>query len=50
MQLVGRSFAAGKTVRGNNCPEVALFRNDTALNLLLTLALARRSSCMRLSS
>ena len=38
MQLISRSFAAGKTVCGNNCPEVVLFRNDTAPNLLLTLA------------
>ena len=35
MQIVGRVFAAAKAVCGPNCPEVVLFRNATAANLML---------------
>jgi hypothetical protein len=41
MQLVGRAFAAAKTVCGSNCPEVVLFRNSTASNLMLVTDAAR---------
>ena len=35
MQLVGRAYAGAKTICGANCPEVVLFRNSTASNLML---------------
>jgi len=35
MQLVGATYAAGKSVCGTNCPEVVLFRNTTASNVML---------------
>jgi hypothetical protein len=35
MQLVGGAYAAGKSVCGTNCPEVILFRNTTASNVML---------------
>jgi hypothetical protein len=35
MQLVGATYAAGKNVCGTNCPEVILFRNTTASNVML---------------
>lgn len=35
MELVGGTYAAGKSVCGANCPEVVLFRNTTASNVML---------------
>ena len=35
MQLVGGTYAAGKSMCGTNCPEVILFRNATASNVML---------------
>ena len=35
MQLVGGTYTAGKSVCGTNCPEVILFRNTTASNVML---------------
>ncbi len=35
MQLVSGAYAAGKGVCGTNCPEVVLFRNTTASNVML---------------
>lgn len=35
MELVGGTYAAGKSVCGANCPEVVLFRNATAPNVML---------------
>ncbi len=35
VQLVGRVNAAVKTICGDHCPEIALFRNSTAPNLML---------------
>ena len=35
MELVGGTYAAGKSVCGANCPEVILFRNTTASNVML---------------
>src|SRR5258708_524740 len=35
MQLAGRVNAAVKSVCGANCPEVAVFRNDTAAQVML---------------
>jgi hypothetical protein len=35
MQLVGRAYTAAKNICGSNCPEVVLFRNVTASNLML---------------
>jgi hypothetical protein len=35
MQLVGATYAAGKSVCGANCPEVILFRNTTASDVML---------------
>jgi hypothetical protein len=38
LQLAARTFEAGKTICGPNCPEVVLFRNATAANLMLVTA------------
>jgi hypothetical protein len=35
MQLVGGTYAAGRGMCGTNCPEVILFRNTTASNVML---------------
>lgn len=35
LELSGRAYTAAKTVCGSTCPEVVLFRNATASNLML---------------
>lgn len=41
LELSGRAYTAAKTVCGSACPEVVLFRNTTASNLMLIAAAGR---------
>src|SRR5689334_19010901 len=41
LELAGRAYDAAKTICGKNCPEVVLFRNTTAANLMLIVAAQR---------